>query len=300
MNPEFAGPHSRTTTACFGPISPSLTEVNPAATLTATATSGPGSGTSAPFAVLAGTAVALIVNEQPTDAQVGDEIAPAPAVSVTDAYGNVLTGDSGRAVTVTLQNASGATLDGTTSQNSASGIATFAGLDIDEAGTGYVLRFASTGLTSVDSQAFDVSAPAAAIVADDPEASGDGFTFTIESYDPDNCVYTFAATNGATVTVDANGVVTVSGLDRGESSTVTVTATARAGSGFFGATTVTGTAAAAAVDPEVPVVAEPANPAGPLADTGSPIERTMRWGLLGLLAGIGMVGVASARSRREE
>jgi len=242
-----------------------LTEANPAATLTATATSGPGSGTSAPFAVLAGTAAALIVSEQPTDAQVGDEIAAAPAVSVTDAYGNVLTGDSGRAVTVTLQNASGATLDGTTSQNSASGIATFAGLDIDEAGTGYVLRFASAGLTSVDSQAFDVSAPAAAIVADDPEASDDGFTFTIENYDPANYVYTFAATNGATVTVDADGLVTVSGLDRGESSTVTVTATARAGSAFFGATTttVTGTAAAA-VDPEVPVVAEPVSARGPV------------------------------------
>ncbi len=68
---------------------------------------------------------------------------------------------SGTSITVAIQNNAGTgTLSGTTTRTTTNGVATFSGLSIDKMGTGYTLIFTSTGLTSVTSQAFNIS-PAA-------------------------------------------------------------------------------------------------------------------------------------------
>ena len=65
-------------------------------------------------------------------------------------------------VTVSLGNApAGATLGGTLSVTASDGVATFTGLTLDTAASGYTLTISSSGLTSINSNAFTV-APAAA------------------------------------------------------------------------------------------------------------------------------------------
>ena len=68
---------------------------------------------------------------------------------------------SGTSITVAIQNNPGAaTLLGTTTRTTVNGVATFSDLSLNKMGTGYTLTFASTGLTSVTSQAFNIT-PAA-------------------------------------------------------------------------------------------------------------------------------------------
>ena len=82
------------------------------------------------------------------------------AVSVEDSQGDVATGSSA-SVTLSLgTNAAGATLQGTLAQASVNGVATFPGLTIDQAGTGYTLMATSASLSSATSIPFDVIADA--------------------------------------------------------------------------------------------------------------------------------------------
>jgi hypothetical protein len=82
-----------------------------------------------------------------------------PAVQVTarDGFGNTATRFSG-AVTVAIGvNPSGGVLSGTTTVNAVAGVATFADLSIDQAGSGYTLTVAAAGLPGATSAPFDVS-----------------------------------------------------------------------------------------------------------------------------------------------
>src|SRR2546426_5515619 len=108
-------------------------------------------------------AAKLSFTVQPSSATAGAGIAP--AVAIQDASGNTATNASS-AVTVALgANPGGGTLSGATTVNPVNGVATFAGLSINKAGSGYTLVASSVPLTSASSAAFTIAPAAAAKLA---------------------------------------------------------------------------------------------------------------------------------------
>jgi uncharacterized protein (TIGR03382 family) len=85
-------------------------------------------------------------------------------VAVRDAGGNVVTGTPTQ-VTLSLINAPGAILSGTTTATTVNGVATFSGLSVDKAGSGYMLQADATGLPAASSPAFGVAAGAPTALA---------------------------------------------------------------------------------------------------------------------------------------
>ena len=138
----------------------SIDKAGTAYTLTA-ASAGLTGATSDPFDITVGAANRLAFVQQPTDTVAGASISPAVTVRIEDAEGNSVTAD-GTPITLAIgTNPSGGTLSGTLTQNSVSGVATFAGLSIDLVGTGYTLTAASTGLTGATSDPFNITAASA-------------------------------------------------------------------------------------------------------------------------------------------
>ncbi len=113
--------------------------------------------TSPPFNIMVGPAVKLGFLVPPSNTVPGQPITPAIQVEVRDLGGNRVT-SSGASVALAIgNNPSNGTLSGTTSQAAVSGLATFSGLSINNAGSGYTLIASSTGLTSATSPPFDIS-----------------------------------------------------------------------------------------------------------------------------------------------
>ena len=136
----------------------SVDSVGTAYTLTASAT-GLTSATSAAFNVSAAPATRLGFTVQPTSATAGTQISPAVKVAAQDSLGN---NSATTGVTLAIgTNPGGGTLLGTATVAAVAGVATFASLSIDKAGTGYTLTATATGLTSATSGAFNVIAGAA-------------------------------------------------------------------------------------------------------------------------------------------
>lgn len=116
--------------------------------------------TSEAFDVGPAAASRLVFDVQPSGAVAGEDIAPAIVVSVQDAFGN--TTDAEPDVTLALEaNPGGATLDGTVTVTAADGVATFSGIAIRGAATGYTLRATAPGLAAATSASFDIAAGAA-------------------------------------------------------------------------------------------------------------------------------------------
>ena len=117
---------------------------------------------SAGFNITPGAAAKLVFSLQPSSTPAGASITPTVAVLVQDANGNTATNDSS---TVTLSigtNPPGnGTLSGKTAVAAVNGAATFSGLSIDKAGTGYTLTASDGGLSSATSNGFNISAGAA-------------------------------------------------------------------------------------------------------------------------------------------
>ena len=88
-------------------------------------------------------------------------------MAVEDASGNVETGDNATKVTLAIgTNPGGGTLTGGAAVTVASGIATFAGLSINKAGTGYTLTATSSpAYTAATSSAFNITAGVATQLA---------------------------------------------------------------------------------------------------------------------------------------
>ena len=105
--------------------------------------------------------VGLEFVSQPGNSAAGVAISPAVTVRVVDASGNTVLDASGPVTLALGANPGGGTLSGSLTASPAGGVATFSGLSIDRAGTGYTLAASSSGLTSATSSAFDVSAAAA-------------------------------------------------------------------------------------------------------------------------------------------
>ncbi|MBU3703428.1 MAG: hypothetical protein FGM42_03535, partial [Ilumatobacteraceae bacterium] len=131
-------------------------------TLTFTASGYP-TATSNSFTLTVGAASALKVSTQPTGGVSGGVVTGSPAVTVVDAGGNAVTSHPATAVTVT--SATG-TIGGTTSANTASGVATFTAATL--AGlisTNHTLTFSSSGLASVTSSTFNITAGSASALS---------------------------------------------------------------------------------------------------------------------------------------
>lgn len=133
-------------------------------TLAASA-AGLAGATSAGFTVAVGNAAKLAFLVQPSNTEGGAILAPAVQVEVQDAGGNRVT-TGAHMITVAIGNNPGSgTLSGTTLVTSASGVASFGDLSIDNAGTGYTLTASATGVTSATSIGFDIVVGSAAQLA---------------------------------------------------------------------------------------------------------------------------------------
>ena len=106
-----------------------------------------------------GPATKLAIVQGPSSTAAGATITPAVTVAVEDANGNVETADNATQVSLAIgTNPAGGTLSGGSAVTVASGIATFSGLSIDKAGTGYTLTASSTpSYTGATSAAFSIT-----------------------------------------------------------------------------------------------------------------------------------------------
>ncbi len=120
------------------------------------------SDTSDPFAVTPGPATTLAFSVQPHNTTEGDALNPAPVLSASDDWGNVVTAFNG---TLTLAiGTNGGTRDqgrlmGPNAVKASKGVAQFTGVAIDQAGPGYTLvgAFGGGGTQgTVESAKFDV------------------------------------------------------------------------------------------------------------------------------------------------
>ncbi len=208
-------------------------------TLTASSTPSYTAATSAAFNVTGpGAPVKLAFIQGPSNTAAGGTIAPAVKVAVEDANGNIETSDNATKVSLAIgTNPAGGTLSGGSAVTVASGIATFSGLSIDTAGTGYTLTASSTpSYTAATSAAFNISAgvgpPAKLAFVQGPSSTGTGAAIrpavtvavedangNIETSDNATKVSLAIGTNpaggtlsgGSAVTV-ASGIATFSGL----------------------------------------------------------------------------------------
>jgi hypothetical protein len=243
-----------------------------------------------------GTPTRLAFTVQPAGSVAGATISAAK-VSVEDAAGNVVVTDNSTAVTLTIStNPGGGTLSGGGQVTVSSGVATYPGLSIDRAGTGYTLRATDTtdgagahpyaaGMGS----AFDITpAPATRLVfSTQPGSATAGAPFgrqpvveTQDSFGNDSTVglgasrsVTISLLSGTgtltgTATLDiglaaGDGVVSFGGLALDAAGTKTVQATASAGSLALGSAT----SAPFAVGEATPTLTGPGGPGAGTAGT---------------------------------
>jgi len=203
---------------------------------------------SAAFDVTVGTPFQLVFSQQPTDTSVGAAITPAPAVTIEDKGGNVVTtatNQVGMAIGTNAGVPSPGTLSGTVTHNAVSGVATFSGLSIDQPGTNYTLSATSAGLTTATSTAFKelgtamqlawVTEPAATTTAGQTMAS---FQVAVEDaagnilpHATNNVAITsnpLTTVNGTTPQPAVNGVATFNDISINKAGTYTFTANSTA------------------------------------------------------------------------
>lgn len=129
----------------------------------------------------------LVVTAQPpASATAGSRFGLTVQVESPD--GSLVTGSSGTITVALGKSPTGASLGGTLTATINGGVATFSGLTIDQAGTGYTLTLSGSGLTSAASAAFAVTpaAPAALAIAAEPPSSvtaGGAFGLTVSVED---------------------------------------------------------------------------------------------------------------------
>jgi hypothetical protein len=140
---------------------------------------------SAAFSVTAGPAAKLEFTQQPGNGVAGATLA-AVKVQLLDASGNPVP-SAGIPVTLALGGGAGATLSGGSASTDASGGATFAGLSVNKAGTGYTLAASSGSLAGATSTSFSIQAgaPAKLVFSQQPAAvvAGAGFSVKVQAQD---------------------------------------------------------------------------------------------------------------------
>ena len=127
-----------------------------AGTYTLTATDGSMNQQSSSLTIDVGSAAQLAFTTQPSDSTGGVAFETQPVVTVQDAGGNTVTGDTS-SVTLALTVPAGANLTCTTNPNAAdAGVSTFAGCAVDQAGT-YTLTASDDSLTTAHSSSFAIA-----------------------------------------------------------------------------------------------------------------------------------------------
>jgi hypothetical protein len=149
--------------------------INAAGSYSLAATDGSLTGAnSSSFTIGAAAASQLVLTGEPSDTTAGAAISPAVTVAVEDQYNNVVSTD---ASTVTVSLSTGTFADGSTTENAAdvNGVATFAGLTIDTAGS-YSLAATDGSLTGANSSSFTIGAAAASqlVVTGQPSDANSG------------------------------------------------------------------------------------------------------------------------------
>src|SRR5207245_6880328 len=99
----------------------------------------------------------LVFSVQPSNTTAGAAMTPAVQVTARDGQGNTATGFTGNVTVAIGTNPGGGTLSGTATVAAVSGVATFSGLSINKAGTGYTLVASSGGLTDPTSTAINIT-----------------------------------------------------------------------------------------------------------------------------------------------
>jgi alpha-tubulin suppressor-like RCC1 family protein len=110
-------------------------------------------------------ATQLAFTVQPTNSAAGVALSPAVEVELRDAAGQRVTSARGTVMLAVGTNPGSGTLSGTKIVNAVNGVASFSGLSIDKAGTGYKLSASSGTLPSAASGTFDINPGPAARVA---------------------------------------------------------------------------------------------------------------------------------------
>ena len=113
----------------------------------------------------------LAFGQQPGTTLAGATISPAITVNVENSTGGIDTTNSGYVTLAIGTNPSGGKLLGTATVKAVNGVATFSGLWIDAAGTGYTLVATLGSLTSATSSAFNITANSAQPVIVTPASS---------------------------------------------------------------------------------------------------------------------------------
>ena len=151
-------------------------------TLIAKSTPSYTAATSAAFNITTGAATKLAFVQSPSKTTAGATISPAVKVAVEDANGTVETTDNATKVSLAIgANPGSGTLAGGSAVTVASGIATFSGLSINDAGKGYTLIASSTpSYTPATSASFKIApgAPAKLAFVLGPSSAPAGATIT--------------------------------------------------------------------------------------------------------------------------
>ncbi len=173
------------------------------------ATFGTLTATSSTFAVTHAAPANVVFTAQPADAVAGATLNEVQ-VTVRDSFGNVATGSTAD-IALGL---SSATLHGTATVAAVAGVAKFADLSVQKAGTGYTLAASSAGLVGDTSSEFDVGHAAAAklVVLEAPASGTAGATLApalkvgvVDAFD--NAVPTFAGTLSVALGTAPSGAV---------------------------------------------------------------------------------------------
>ncbi|MCY1017609.1 beta strand repeat-containing protein [Pyxidicoccus sp. MSG2] len=109
------------------------------------------------FDIVHAAPASLAFLQQPSNIAAGDPITPAVQVAASDAFGNRTTNTSGNVSLALGANPGGGSLTGTTSVALSNGVATFAGLSVTQAGTGYTLSATLGAVPAATSNTFNVA-----------------------------------------------------------------------------------------------------------------------------------------------
>jgi len=149
-----------------------------------------------------GSAAKLAFTAQPGNGTGGSALGAQPTVTVQDAGGNTVTGNTAP-ITLALTTAAGGTLTCTSNpRNAVSGVDTFSGCKVDKANT-YTLTASATGLTSATSTSFVVSVGAATQLSFGSAPSGSTISQVAFATQP---VVVVQDAGGNTVTGDSSSV----------------------------------------------------------------------------------------------
>jgi hypothetical protein len=166
----------------------------------------------------------LVFTTNPQGAQANAPFATQPVVVAQSGPGQMYTSFNGP-VTLAIKSGTGtvgATLAGTVTVNTVNGVASFSGLSISKAGTGYRLTATASGLSTAETTSFDITKTEQMITFNAPASKQYGDPpFSVSATASSGLPVTFSASGacsiaGATVTIKAAGTCVVAANQAGD------------------------------------------------------------------------------------